>query len=134
MIATLAMNPNAWAKSRNRNRRVIASRSGSCAQSGKRASSAARAASSSFWTIASSPAGKGRAPAIRKGAMSDKPALPDLPAGWTGGAPDADAFRAMAEAALAALPDLFRPHIADVRSEEHTSELQSLMRNSYADF
>src|SRR3546814_6272288 len=113
MIATLAMNPNAGAKARNRNRRVIASRSGSCAQSGKRASSAARAASSIFWTIASSPAGKGRAPAIRKGAMSDKPALPDLPAGWTGGPPDADALRALPAAALADLPAWFRPHLAD---------------------
>src|SRR3546814_7812099 len=62
----------------------------------------------------SSPAGKGRPPAIRKGAMSDKSALSDLPAGWTGGAPDADAFRAMAEAALASLPDVFKRHIADV--------------------
>src|SRR3546814_5799128 len=108
------MTPNAGAKARNRNRRVVARRSGACPQSGKRGISAGRAASSSFGTIASSPAGKGRAPAIRKGAMSDKPALPDLPAGWTGGAPDADAFRAMAEAALAPLPDLFTPHIADV--------------------
>src|SRR3546814_2973486 len=48
----------------------------------------------------SSPAGKGRPPAIRKGAMSDKSALSDLPAGWTS-------------------------------TEEHTSELQSLMRISY---
>jgi len=46
--------------------------------------------------------------------MSDKSALSDLPAGWTGGAPDADAFRAMAEAALASLPDVFQPHITDV--------------------
>src|SRR3546814_18408091 len=62
----------------------------------------------------SSPAVKVRPPAIRKGAMSDKSALSDLPAGWTGGAPDADAFRAMAEAALASLPAVFKRHIADV--------------------
>src|SRR3546814_7006496 len=112
-----------------------------------------------FWDHPSPPGGKGPPPAIRKGAMSDKSALSDLPAGWTGGAPDADAFRAMAEAALASLPDVFKRHIADVviaiediadeavlasldiphpyeltRSEEHTSELQSLMRISYAVF
>src|SRR3546814_6894368 len=61
-----------------------------------------------------SPAGKGRAPAMRKGAMSDKTALRDPPAGWAGTAPDADAFHAMAEAALAALPDMFKPHIEGV--------------------
>src|SRR3546814_4082834 len=80
MIATLAMKPKACAKSRNWKRRVIASRSGSCVQSGKRASSAARAASSSFWTIR------------------------------------------------------LLPLVKAVRSEEHTSELQSLMRISYAVF
>ena len=46
--------------------------------------------------------------------MSDKPALPDLPAGWTGGAPDADALFAMAEAALANMPAVFVPHIEGV--------------------
>lgn len=46
--------------------------------------------------------------------MSDKSALPRLPAGWTGTAPDADALFAMAEAALAQLPDVFKPHIQDV--------------------
>jgi predicted Zn-dependent protease with MMP-like domain len=46
--------------------------------------------------------------------MSDNSALSDLPVGWTGHAPDADAFRAMAEAALASLPDVFQPHITDV--------------------
>lgn len=50
--------------------------------------------------------------------MSDKPALPDLPpdlpGGWTGGAPDADALFAMAEAALATMPAVFAPHIAGV--------------------
>lgn len=50
--------------------------------------------------------------------MSDKTALPDLssglPAGWTGGAPDADALFAMAEAALATMPDVFKRHIRDV--------------------
>ena len=46
--------------------------------------------------------------------MSDKSALPRLPAGWTGTAPDADALFAMAEAALAQLPDMFKPHIRDV--------------------
>lgn len=39
--------------------------------------------------------------------MTDKTVLSDLPAGWTGGAPDADAFHAMAQAALATLPDVF---------------------------
>ena len=34
--------------------------------------------------------------------------------GWTGGAPDAEALFAMAEAALAQLPDVFKPHIQDV--------------------
>lgn len=46
--------------------------------------------------------------------MSDKTALRDPPAGWAGTAPDADAFHAMAEAALAALPDMFKPHIKGV--------------------
>ena len=50
--------------------------------------------------------------------MSDKSALPDLtpklPGGWTGGAPDADALFAMAEAALATMPAVFAPHIEDV--------------------
>jgi predicted Zn-dependent protease with MMP-like domain len=44
--------------------------------------------------------------------MSDKPALSKLPDGWTGGAPDAEAFHLMAEAALATLPGVFAPHIA----------------------
>jgi predicted Zn-dependent protease with MMP-like domain len=46
-------------------------------------------------------------------AMTDKPTL-DLPAGWTGGAPDSDAFFAMAEAALDCLPEAFKPHVADL--------------------
>lgn len=46
--------------------------------------------------------------------MSDKSALSDLPGAWTGSAPDADVFRTIAEAALASLPDVFKPHIADV--------------------
>lgn len=46
--------------------------------------------------------------------MTDKTALTALPAGWTGGAPDAEALFAMAEAALAQLPDVFKPHIQDV--------------------
>ena len=46
--------------------------------------------------------------------MSDKPTSPRLPAGWTGTAPDADALFAMAEAALAAMPDVFKPHIEGV--------------------
>src|SRR3546814_10891656 len=33
-----------------------------------------------------------------------------------------------------ALPERFRDNSADARSEEHTSELQSLMRSSYAVF
>src|SRR3546814_9941296 len=61
-----------------------------------------------------SPAGQCRALAIRMRAMSDKSALPDLPAGWTGTAPDADALFAMAEAALATMPDAFKPHIEGV--------------------
>src|SRR3546814_10395980 len=44
-------------------------------------------------------------------AMSDKSSLPpDLPGAWTGTAPDADALFAMAEAALATMPDVFKPH------------------------
>ena len=43
--------------------------------------------------------------------MSDKPALPDLPAGWTGGPPDADALFPMAEGALSPMPPAFAPHI-----------------------
>ncbi|WP_052071752.1 metallopeptidase family protein [Sphingopyxis sp. MWB1] len=50
--------------------------------------------------------------------MSDKPGplsspspARSLPSGWAGGAPDADAFYQMAEAALAALPAPFHPHI-----------------------
>ena len=46
--------------------------------------------------------------------MSDKTALRDPSAGWAGTAPDSDAFRAMAEAALAALPAMFKPHIEGV--------------------
>ncbi len=46
--------------------------------------------------------------------MSDKTALPDLPTGWTGIAPDADAMFAMAEAALATMPAVFLPHIQGV--------------------
>lgn len=46
--------------------------------------------------------------------MSDKTALPDLPAGWTGVSPDADAMFAMAEAALATMPAVFLPHIQGV--------------------
>lgn len=46
--------------------------------------------------------------------MSDKTALPDLPAGWTGVSPDADAIFAMAEAALATMPAVFLPHIQGV--------------------
>ena len=46
--------------------------------------------------------------------MSDKTALPDLPAGWTGAPPDADAMFAMAEAALATMPAVFLPHIQGV--------------------
>ena len=46
--------------------------------------------------------------------MTDKTVLSDLPAGWTGGAPDADAFHAMAQAALATLPDVVLQHIRDV--------------------
>ena len=46
--------------------------------------------------------------------MSDKSALPDLPAGWTAGAPDADALFAMAEAALETMPAVFAPHIEGV--------------------
>ena len=50
--------------------------------------------------------------------MSDKTALsdlaPDLSGAWTGAAPDADALFAMAEAALAAMPDVFKPHIEGV--------------------
>ncbi|SKB58433.1 metallopeptidase family protein [Sphingopyxis flava] len=46
--------------------------------------------------------------------MSDKPAPLDLPDGWTGRAPDTDAFHAMAEAALATLPAVFAPHIANL--------------------
>ena len=50
--------------------------------------------------------------------MSDKTSLPrpsaGLPDGWTGGAPDADALFAMAEAALETMPAVFAPHIAGV--------------------
>lgn len=51
--------------------------------------------------------------------MSDKTAPPTthlagLPAGWTGTAPDADALFAMAQTALDALPEVFRPHIEGV--------------------
>ena len=46
--------------------------------------------------------------------MSDKTALPDLPPGWTGGAPDADALYAMAEAALENMLAVFAPHIEGV--------------------
>ena len=46
--------------------------------------------------------------------MTDKSALPQLPPGWTGGAPDADALFAMAEAALETMPAVFKPHIRGV--------------------
>jgi predicted Zn-dependent protease with MMP-like domain len=45
--------------------------------------------------------------------MSDKSTL-SLPDGWTGGAPDADAMFAMAEAALETMPAVFAPHIEGV--------------------
>ena len=40
--------------------------------------------------------------------MDNKP----TPAPYAGAAPDEDAFLALAEAALAAMPDVFRPHVA----------------------
>lgn len=43
--------------------------------------------------------------------MTDKPAPIRLPEGWTGGPPDTDAFHQIAEAALSAMPSVFRPHI-----------------------
>ena len=46
--------------------------------------------------------------------MSDKTGLSQLPPGWTGMAPDADALFAMAEAAIATMPDVFKPHIEGV--------------------
>ena len=46
--------------------------------------------------------------------MSDKTALRDPAAAWAGTAPDAEAFRAIAGTALAALPDVFKPHITGV--------------------
>ncbi len=51
--------------------------------------------------------------------MSDKTAppvmgTPQLPPGWTGGAPDADALFAMAEAALETMPEVFKPHIENL--------------------
>src|SRR3546814_2514771 len=46
---------------------------------------------------------------------------------------DVDAFRAALRAAIAAAPDRKDATLRH-RSEEHTSELQSLMRNSYAVF
>ncbi|HMO76295.1 MAG TPA: metallopeptidase family protein [Sphingopyxis sp.] len=47
--------------------------------------------------------------------MSDKSSLtPNLPGGWTGIAPDADALFAMAEAAFETMPDVFKPHIKGV--------------------
>ena len=46
--------------------------------------------------------------------MTDKSAPSQLPTGWTGVAPDADALFAMAEAALAQLPEMFKSHIAGV--------------------
>ncbi|ALC12050.1 metallopeptidase family protein [Sphingopyxis sp. 113P3] len=46
--------------------------------------------------------------------MSDKSALLDLPDGWTGRAPDAQAFQAMADTALATLPAVFTPHVANL--------------------
>ena len=53
--------------------------------------------------------------------MSDKS---NLPAGWTGAAPDADALFAMAEAALGAMPDVFKPHIRNlvISIEEFASD------------
>src|SRR3546814_9298130 len=50
-----------------------------------------------------------------------------------GTAPVVDGRAWLSRPAVAALPDLARP-CADRRSEEHTSELQSLMRISYAVF
>lgn len=53
--------------------------------------------------------------------MSDKS---NLPAGWTGAAPDADALFAMADAALGAMPDVFKPHIRNlvISIEEFASD------------
>src|SRR3546814_1778584 len=48
---------------------------------------------------------------------------------------DADAFQGTRNAQNAAMPVIARPRISPwTRSEEHTSELQSLMRISYAVF
>src|SRR3546814_6553019 len=50
--------------------------------------------------------------------------------GFDARAIDGTSIRLVFKDRAAALPE----HIADRRSEEHTSELQSLMRNSYAVF
>ena len=46
--------------------------------------------------------------------MSDKTTSPQLQAGWTGTAPDADAMFAIAEAAFETMPDIFKPYLQGV--------------------
>ena len=59
--------------------------------------------------------------------MSDKSSLPpDLPGAWTGTAPDADALFAMAEAALATMPDVFKPHIEGVATRPSPRSTSSI--------
>lgn len=63
--------------------------------------------------------------------MSDKSVImPEAARLWAGTAPDSDTLFAMAEAALAALPPVFTPHVADIvlSIEDYASDaiLQSL--------
>src|SRR3546814_10489395 len=51
-----------------------------------------------------------------------------------GPAPDADELARRAAYAVSCFLAIYGPAQSDGRSEEHTSELQSLMRISYADF
>src|SRR3546814_4547694 len=48
--------------------------------------------------------------------------------------PEPRARRPTVEAKARDFPDVPSEYLSDLRSEEHTSELQSLMRNSYAGF
>src|SRR3546814_4582064 len=66
--------------------------------------------------------------------------MPHLERYWSAADPDycdgegAESFRALLGRCEAALARLAAMPPASLRSEEHTSELQSLMRKSYADF
>src|SRR3546814_4492555 len=74
----------------------------------------------------------GEVRAIHQAAAGIRPALPVRR--YRRGKPLPEAHQGQAAAALYGRPEHHRPGLLAQRSEEHTSELQSLMRISYAVF